>query len=112
LSECPDLAAAVRTATLPHLRTEAKTALQRIRERLSSEERALLVLRVDRALPWEEVARALLGEDEISDASRLRRATQSVRQQYRRLKEKLAVMLRAEGLWADSSRPAEEANEP
>lgn len=93
-SQLENVAAAVRTETISFLRTEKRTRLQALRDALSPEDRMLLVLRVDRGLPWSDLAR-VLGETEDTDlaktAARLRKRFQSV-------KERLRDMARRQGL--------------
>ena len=50
----------VRTTTALHLRSEVKDQVSRLRERLEPDEQTLLILRVDRALSWREVAHVTL----------------------------------------------------
>jgi RNA polymerase sigma-70 factor (ECF subfamily) len=50
------LAAEVRSTTALHLRTDVKDAVARLREKLTPDEKSLLVLRIDRDLPWAEIA--------------------------------------------------------
>lgn len=76
----------VRTRTALHLRTEAKSAVEELRRSLEPEEQALLVLRVDRGMPWEDVA-AVLG---IGPAS--------ARKRFERLKSKLRRLAEAQGI--------------
>lgn len=71
-------AASVRVSTALHQRTEARDWLARARESLSPSERSLLVLRVDRALPWDEVAR-ILGIEAASARKRFERLKQRLR---------------------------------
>ena len=52
------------------------------------EDRTLLVLRVDRALEWEEVARVTLGVAE-PDATLLKRETERLRKRFQLLKDEL-----------------------
>ncbi|MBK7864892.1 MAG: sigma-70 family RNA polymerase sigma factor [Archangiaceae bacterium] len=59
LSDTPELEAARRTTTAAFLRTDWKDRFRALREQLDPDDRALLVLRVDRDLPWEDVARVL-----------------------------------------------------
>ncbi|MBL8951095.1 MAG: sigma-70 family RNA polymerase sigma factor [Myxococcaceae bacterium] len=59
LSDAPQLEAARRTTTAAFMRTDWKDRFRSLRETLSPDDRALLVLRVDRDLPWEDVARVL-----------------------------------------------------
>ena len=51
------VAADVRTKTLTILRTETKSAVRALRESLPEEDQLLLVLRVDRDLEWNDLAR-------------------------------------------------------
>ena len=84
----------VRTETTPFLRTEKKTRLQALRDALSEEDRVLLILRVDRGLAWNDVARIVAqGEDGaridegsiVSEAARLRKRFQLVKDRLREL---------------------------
>ncbi|HXN32779.1 MAG TPA: sigma-70 family RNA polymerase sigma factor [Polyangiaceae bacterium] len=56
LSEVSGIAEHVRSRTLAHLRTEVKDGFAAIRNALPEDDRALLVLRVDRKLSWNEIA--------------------------------------------------------
>ncbi len=90
LTELPEIAGVVdhvRTRTLPHLRTEVKTAVARLRERLSEEDRTLLVLRIDRRLPWDEIA-GIVDPDSPSPESSKRLAA-ALRQRFERIKARL-----------------------
>jgi len=58
----------VREQTFSVLRTEAKDHFVELRNALDADDRALLVLRVNRGMRWEEVAWVMLEE-----ASRRRR---------------------------------------
>lgn len=92
LAEVDELAARIRTETLSVLRTEKQSAFQRMRDELPEEDRMLLVLRVDRRLPWRDVATVIVGagdhvEDEVlsRQASRLRKRFQLVRERLQAL---------------------------
>lgn len=76
----------VRTTTRPYLRTGVKDRVRALRERLTPDEQLLLTLRVDRNLPWHEVAQVL----EISAGT--------CRKRYQRLVERLRGLAEAEGL--------------
>lgn len=80
------LAYEIRSATAPHLRTETKTAVQRLRDELKPDEQTLLILRVDRDLAW----------DEVADIMDLDAAT--VRKRFERVKDRLRTIARARGL--------------
>ena len=81
----------IRTATRPHMRTTIKDQFRLLREKLSEEDQLILVLRVDRRLPWTEVARVVLGELEASDedvkreSARLRKRLQMIKGNLRTL---------------------------
>jgi RNA polymerase sigma-70 factor (ECF subfamily) len=96
-----ELAAAVhqvRTATLPHLRTEAKSRLVAIRDALPPEDRMLLVLRVDKRLEWKELARVMLGEENETSDTILLKESQRLRKRFQILKEKLVETGKREGI--------------
>jgi RNA polymerase sigma-70 factor (ECF subfamily) len=95
-----EIAEEVRSVTASFLRTEKRTRFHALREALPEEDRMLLVLRVDRDLKWDELARIFLCTDDdasydeadlVREAARLRKRLQLVK---RRLKE----MARREGL--------------
>ena len=87
----------VRSRTAPYLRTEVKDKFRAIREELSPEERALLHLRIDEDLEWNDVAR-VIGGDAALDGPELRRASMRLRKQFSELKRKLRARAEAEGL--------------
>ena len=61
-----------------------------IRAELSEEDQTLLVLRVDRDLPWRDIAIVLLGEGADGDAVTKRAAT--LRKQFERVKAELRAL--------------------
>lgn len=92
------VAQAVRTETHAFLRTETKTRLQALRDSLPEEDRALLILRVDRQLDWKELARVLGGEDAaLSDAALAKEAAR-LRKRYQLVKDRLRELAKKEGL--------------
>ncbi|MCA9624368.1 MAG: sigma-70 family RNA polymerase sigma factor [Myxococcales bacterium] len=97
LSSMPELPAELRSSTRPYLRTDVKDRFATLRRSLSPDEQTLLVLRVDRDLPWEDVAR-IMNDAALEDAAALARATATLRQRFRTLKKRLAAKARAEGL--------------
>jgi RNA polymerase sigma-70 factor (ECF subfamily) len=88
LSSAPEvfaMAAQVRTTTMSALRTANRTALERLRDELSEEDRSLLVLRVDRQLEWNEVALVLGGGEEAAptfDEAALKREAARLRKRF------------------------------
>ena len=97
LSAASDVAERIRSQTVPHLRTEAKDKLAAIREALDPEDRALLVLRIDRAMDWNDVAR-VLDPDGSTSAEALSRTTARLRKRFERVKEEIRVRAIATGL--------------
>jgi RNA polymerase sigma-70 factor, ECF subfamily len=95
LSSAPvsEVAAQVRTQTLSLLRTEKRSAFMRLREELPEEDRALLVLRVDRDLPWRDIAQ-VFGADEQA----VGREAARFRKRFQLVKERLRALGKARGL--------------
>lgn len=87
-SSISEVAEHVRTATLSGFRTEKRTAINQLRDELEEEDRALLVLRVNRDLPWRDIAHVLGAESEddaTREAARLRKRFQFVKERLRSL---------------------------
>lgn len=97
MSQVTEPAAAERSRTRPYLRTDVKDRFAALRSSLSADEQTLLVLRIDRGMDWEEVARVFHGDD-LSDDAELRRKAASLRQRFRTLKRRLTELAAAEGL--------------
>jgi RNA polymerase sigma factor (sigma-70 family) len=98
ISELVDLIAAVTATTRTRHQGDRELALARLREELSEEEREILVLRVDRELPWDEIALAFSEDPEHCTAAEIRRLSAALRQRYQSLKKRLAERARAAGL--------------
>jgi len=90
-SAITDVAQAVRTQTRPWLKTEVKDRFRALRDSLDEDSRALLILRVDRKMKWDEIAR-VLGEGETKQASA------RVRKRFSLLKAKLKERAEQMGL--------------
>jgi RNA polymerase sigma-70 factor (ECF subfamily) len=88
--------AAVRTATLPYLRTEMKDRFRQLRESLSLEEQELLTLRIDRAFEWGDIAEIVAGGP-LQSAARSR-ASAACRKRFERITDKLRELAEAQGL--------------
>lgn len=95
----------MRTETLAFLRTEKKSRLQALRDSLPEEDRMLLVLRVDRGLAWNELARILaegepgeLDDGPQLDALALTREAARLRKRFQLVKDRLRELARKEGL--------------
>jgi RNA polymerase sigma-70 factor, ECF subfamily len=96
-SELDHAIAKVRTETAPWLQTEVKDRWRALRESLDPDDRSLLVLRIDRDLPWEDCARITL-EDEAADDVTIAREAARLRKRFQVLKEDLRERARAAGL--------------
>jgi RNA polymerase sigma-70 factor (ECF subfamily) len=92
LSDAGEIAARVFTRTVPHLRSEVKDAVAAIRDALDPDDRALLVLRVDRAMEWNDIAR-VLEPDAADDA--LARAVVRLRKRFQLVKQEIRSRARA-----------------
>ena len=95
-SEVGRLAKEVRTATQPYLRTDVKDKFAELRASLPVEDQELLILRVDRALDWKDLAQALA--DEPLDGAALDREAARLRKRFSVLKTKLLELGREHGL--------------
>jgi serine/threonine-protein kinase len=87
----------VRTATLPLLQTEGRTALARLRDELPHADKMLLVLRIDRGLAWEDVACVFLEKDAPTTAE-LRRESARLRKRFQIVTSRLRERARAAGI--------------
>lgn len=94
------LVAETRSRTKPWLRTDVKDKWQGLRESLDPDDRALLVLRVDRDLDWLDIARVMLSGDDVDEADLAREAAR-LRKRYHLLKQSLQKRARAGGLIDD-----------
>ena len=93
-----DVAHAVRTATLSFLRTEKRTRLEALKDSLAPEDRELLVLRVDRALSWNDLARVLSDEEGALDDAGIAREAARLRKRFQLVKDRLRELARKQGL--------------
>lgn len=102
LSQSPqvaELAVRIRTETRAYLKTESKSELQRIRDELPEDERALLMLRIDRQMEWADLARIFLEErDKPVDDETLKRESARLRQRFKKVKDKVIALGRERGL--------------
>ena len=87
-----------RTATPIYLQTAVKQRVLQLRAQLSEEERELLVLRVDRAMSWTDLALILADPHEVPTGDSLGRMAAAHRKRFERVKERLRELARREGL--------------
>jgi RNA polymerase sigma-70 factor (ECF subfamily) len=90
-SEASRLVADVRASASADRSKGAREGVARLRASLDPDEQTLLILRVDRDLPWRDVARVLAEEGQAIDEAALRK-------RYERVKAKLKKLGREEGL--------------
>lgn len=92
------IAAQVRESTMTHLRTEVKDGFAQLRASLPPDEQMLLVLRVDRDLPWRDIARVMHeGQGDLDDAGVDREAA-ALRKRFERVKTRLRELGAKAGL--------------
>lgn len=93
----PQLVAAARTMTASW-RGDGDDRWHELRRELSPEDRALLVLRVDRHLAWPDIAQIMRSEGSEDSADALTREAARLRTRFQLLKDQLRVRARAAGL--------------
>jgi RNA polymerase sigma-70 factor (ECF subfamily) len=90
-TEASKIAEEVRSTMSTYAPGGRADKLMKLRESLDSEEQTLLILRVDKAMPWEDVAEVLRADGEPASPAALRK-------RFERLKEKLGRLAREQGL--------------
>lgn len=100
VAELSALIQQVRTETRSYLRTERRDRFAELRRSLPEEDQEILILRVDRGLPWEDLARVTLGVDEPAPEV-IRRESQRLRKRFQLIKQRLLEMGKREGLIGD-----------
>ena len=98
LSEISDVAERVRSRTRPHLKTELKTGFAAIRAELDEADRMLLLLRVDRNMSWNDVARVLANDDDGDSDDAVARVAARLRKRFQTVKETIRARAVAAGL--------------
>jgi RNA polymerase sigma-70 factor, ECF subfamily len=99
LSEIADIIAVATTrARVADTSSERREKLARLRAELSPDDQALLTLRVDRELPWDDVALAFIANAEACSNEERKREAVRLRKRYELLRKRLAQRVREEGL--------------
>jgi RNA polymerase sigma-70 factor (ECF subfamily) len=99
LSRAPEvfrIADDVRSQTLKFLRTEVKDRVALLREQLDPEDQSLIILRVNRRLSWDEIARIMCEEESEPSAQQLRKKAAALRKQFQRAKQRLRRLVEQE----------------
>ncbi len=90
-TEASKLAEEVRSTMSTYAPGGRADKLMKLRQSLDAEEQTLLILRVDKSMPWEDVAEVMRTDGEAPSPAALRK-------RFERLKEKLGRLAREQGL--------------
>ncbi len=88
----------VRTASLPHARPDPKQQVVNLRQSLDPEDQMLLILRIDRAMSWNDIGLVMLGPDEARDDDAIFRKATALRKRFDRVKDDLKHLARERNL--------------
>jgi RNA polymerase sigma-70 factor (ECF subfamily) len=86
-----EIALSVRSATPSYLKTETRNKLAALRGELDPDDQQLLILRVNKGLPWDAIARVILGPGE-QDAAAIARTSASLRKRFERVRARLKAL--------------------
>ncbi len=90
-----DIGVRIRTDTASWLRTSARDRFAALRDSLPEDDRMLLVLRVDKDLAWNDLARVMHPEGETPlDEEDLKREAARLRKRFQHVKERLLELKR------------------
>jgi RNA polymerase sigma-70 factor, ECF subfamily len=95
------LAAQVWRSTRTELRSRARDRVAALRETLDPDEQALLVLRIDRSMSWDEIVTAMETPGAALEPEEQRRRSAALRKRFERIKADLRDRAIAEGLVPD-----------
>jgi RNA polymerase sigma-70 factor (ECF subfamily) len=79
--------------------TTRRATLTRLRNELSIEDRELLILRIDRELPFDEIALLFVEDPATADEQALRREAARLRKRFQLIKDQLMTRVRAIQAW-------------
>ncbi len=94
------LVAELRSTTASYLASELRDRVGKIRDELDDDDRVLLVLRVDRQMGWNDVARVMEG-DGATEAAVVKRAA-ALRKRFERLKKEIRERAERDG-WVEKT---------
>jgi RNA polymerase sigma-70 factor (ECF subfamily) len=100
LSDVPDNSKqelAGRTLTLPPPKPDGKEKVLRLRQSLDPEDQAVLILRIDRRMSWNEIGAVMLGLEPREEAALARKAA-AVQKQFERVEADLKRLARESNL--------------
>lgn len=87
-----------RSTTAGYRRTDVKDRVRALRDHLSPEDQSLLILYIDRDLPWREIAMVLTEQGEALDDEALDREAARLRKRFERVKAELKTLAIEQGL--------------
>ena len=82
------MVAEMRSRTSSYLRTEKRDKIAKLRAELEPDDQTLLILRINRGLPWREIAQIMTEDGSTEDVDRYAAA---LRKRFERLKAELRV---------------------
>ncbi|MDD9971323.1 MAG: sigma-70 family RNA polymerase sigma factor [Myxococcales bacterium] len=88
----------LRTATKMHLRSEVKQQMRSLYRQLPDDDRSVLYLRIDKRMPWTDIARIMSGQGEAMEDAEVKRWANRLRQRFHVIKHRLRKLAKAEGL--------------
>jgi RNA polymerase sigma-70 factor (ECF subfamily) len=88
-----ELSARLRSETPAIMRSDVQIKLAELREGLEVDDQTLLTLRVDRSMPWRDVARVMSDPDDDMTEPALERRSVALRKRFMRIKEELRTQL-------------------
>lgn len=100
LSVVTSIANVQRSGTAPYQKTEIKEGLRALRDALDPVDHEIMILRLDRAMSWKDIARALA--DEADREATLTQRAAALRKRFERAKERLRELAVAQGLIPDA----------
>ena len=96
-SKLSKMAERIKSTTLTYLRSEKQSAIAQLRAELSPDDQFLLVLRIDREMAWNDLARVFLGNDDV-DESTLKRESARLRQRFQNVKARMLKLAKKRGI--------------
>lgn len=90
--EVSAIAEQIRSKTPPFQRTEIRDRIADLRASLDPDEQTLLFLRVDQALPWNDVAAVIAEQGSAVDVAALRKRFERAKQKLRKLAEREGLL--------------------
>ena len=88
----------LRSSTQAYLRTDVKDEFRTLREQLHEDDQALLILYIDKQLPWREIAIVMNEQTELPDDATLEREAARLRKRFERAKVELKDLAIKKGL--------------